>query len=60
MRSNNQVNCPLVNNELIDIADCIENVDVADGMIKEECMPDDYKKTDNWREVCKKCKFHNM
>lgn len=53
------VRCPLIDNENIDIADCIENVDIVDGMIKPECMPDRFKKHENWREICKNCKYHD-
>lgn len=54
-----KVYCPLVNEEIEGI-DCIENSDVAAGMIKEETLPQKYKKEENWREICKNCKYHNL
>lgn len=55
-----KIRCPLVNNENIDIADCIENVDIVDGMIKEDGMPERFKKNENWRKICESCKYHDM
>lgn len=49
--------CPLVDT-LIDIGDCIENVDVVDGLIIESSLPDQYKQKENWKEICKNCKYH--
>lgn len=54
------IHCPLVDNEIIDISDCIENVDIVSGMIKKECMPDRFKKHEKWMEICQNCKYHNM
>lgn len=50
--------CPLVNANIENI-DCIENRDVVDEMIIDDSMPDKYKQKENWREICKKCKWHN-
>lgn len=53
------ISCPLVDT-LIASADCIENVDVVDGLIVEESMPDRYKVKEGWKEICRKCKFHEL
>lgn len=50
--------CPLVD-ERIDIGECIENTDVVDGIIKESTLPEQYKRKENWKEICKNCKYHN-
>lgn len=50
--------CPLVDDKIEDI-DCIENRDVVDGMIKENSLPIRYKQKEKWKEICKKCKWHN-
>lgn len=50
--------CPLVD-EMIEDIDCIENRDVVDGMIVESSLPDKYKQKENWRGICKNCKWHN-
>ncbi len=49
--------CPLVDT-LINIGDCIENIDVVDGLITESSLPDQYKQKENWKEICKNCKYH--
>lgn len=54
----NNVLCPLVDNS-IEAIDCIENRDVVDGMIAEESLPDKYKRKSDWKEICRKCKWHN-
>ena len=46
--------------KLIDISDCIENVDVVDGLIIESSLPSEYTKKQNWKEICKKCKYHEF
>ena len=56
----NIIRCPLVNNEYIDDIDCIENIDVVDGLIKDTKMPKKFKQKENWREMCSKCKYHNI
>ena len=46
--------CPLVDYK-IDIVDCMENRD-----IKEESIPEEYKKKENWKDVCKNCKYNKF
>lgn len=53
------IRCPLVDT-LITSAECIENVDIVDGMIVEESMPDKYKTKKEWKEICKNCKYHEL
>lgn len=48
--------CPLVD-EVIDAIDCIENADVVRGIIIEDSMPQKFIQKENWREICKKCKY---
>lgn len=54
----NTILCPLVDDIIEDI-ECIENRDVVDEMITEESLPNKYKRKSNWKEICKKCKWHN-
>ena len=54
----NKVMCPLADN-FIEIYECIENVDVVDGLIKEKTMPERFKVKENWKEICKNCKYYN-
>lgn len=58
MKGNKEVMCPLVD-EMIEDVDCIENADVADQMLTDHGMPERYKRKENWREICKQCKWHN-
>lgn len=53
------IKCPLVDEEFIDIIDCVENVDIVDELIKDINMPQKFKQKENWREVCLKCKYHD-
>lgn len=45
--------CPLVE-RYIDPVDCMENRD-----IKDESIPAEYKQKEGWKEICRKCKYHN-
>ncbi|UTB43638.1 hypothetical protein NKF89_04965 [Agathobacter rectalis] len=54
----NTILCPLVDDIIEDI-ECIENRDVVDEMITEESLPNKYKRKSNWKEICRKCKWHN-
>lgn len=53
----NKIPCPLVD-EKITPGDCIENIDIVDGLIIESSLPDQYKQKENWKEICKNCKYH--
>jgi len=50
--------CPLIDNE-INGYECMENVDVVDGLIKESSLPDRYKTKDGWKDICIQCKWHD-
>lgn len=39
-------------------AECIENCDCIDGYIKILSLPDEYKRKAEFKEICKKCKYH--
>lgn len=58
-KDENLIECPLVDNH-IEIGDCVVFSDVAAGMLKEDCIPKEYRKKDNWREICKNCKYYDM
>ena len=45
--------CPLVD-EKIEPVDCMENRET-----REESIPQKYKQKHDWKEICKKCKYHN-
>ncbi len=55
---NENVMCPLVGYEIEPI-DCILNCDCVSGMLKIENMPDIFKKSPDFADICKKCKNHN-
>lgn len=52
------ISCPLVDRK-IEIGDCIENRDVADGLIIDTNMPQHFIQKENWKDICKGCKYHN-
>ncbi len=51
--ADDKILCPLVDKK-IRIDDCMENRE-----IKEEFIPAEYKIKDDWKDICKKCKYHN-
>lgn len=57
--TNDAIKCPLID-EFIEIGDCVVYSDIARGMIKERCLPDKFKVKENWRNICKSCKYHEM
>lgn len=48
-----KVICPLIDS-LIDPIDCLEN-----QALREESFPEKFKKKDDWKEICKNCKFQD-
>lgn len=52
-----RVLCPLVAREITD-TECIETQDVAEKILKADVLPDEFKRHENWRDLCKACKFH--
>ena len=55
----NEVVCPLVDRS-IDISDCIENIDCIDGFIVLSSLPEEYRQKNNYIEICKNCKYHDI
>lgn len=51
------VKCPLVNRE-IEEGECVVTVDVCECMIKETVLSNEITEQKNWREICKKCEYH--
>lgn len=50
--------CPLIDNN-IDPMDCIENIDIIDDFISDDThIPNEFKVKPNYKEICKKCKYH--
>ncbi len=45
--------CPLVERE-IDAVDCMENRDTQESFI-----PEEFKKKNDWKELCKACQYNN-
>lgn len=52
-----RVLCPLIGS-LIDAAECMETQDCADGAVKADALPPEYKARADWRKTCKTCKYH--
>lgn len=53
----NKIQCPLVNGSIEDY-ECLEISDCADGLIKDEVIPDRFKEKDDWKDTCLKCPNH--
>lgn len=54
-----EVMCPMID-EIIDSYICVGIRDIPAGLFKLECMPDRFKKKDNWIEICKACEWHDF
>lgn len=52
-----EIKCPMID-AMIEIGDCVIYSDVASGMLKESCIPEKFKENENWRDICKGCKYH--
>ena len=49
--------CPMAD-KFIGVGECVENVDIVDSLIVENSSPAEYKQKSEWKEICKKCKYH--
>ncbi|MBR6336186.1 MAG: hypothetical protein IKR76_00480 [Ruminococcus sp.] len=59
MEGRSMIKCPLVDKDIYEI-DCLENIDIIDEFISsEEHIPDEFKAKPNYKDICKKCAFHN-
>lgn len=58
MEDDRMVMCPLVD-EMINDIECIETADAVAGIILEQSVPDKFKNKENWKDICKKCRWHN-
>lgn len=52
------VYCPLVSED-IEIIDCIVTADVVRQILKDTVMPNKFKCKENWKDICRNCKYHN-
>lgn len=52
------IRCPLKNEE-IDEGECVVTVDACDSMIKERVIEKKILEQKNWKEICRKCKYHD-
>ena len=50
------VMCPLAA-EMLSVDDGIPFQDISNGSIKDRNMPDKYKQKNNWRAICRGCKW---
>lgn len=50
--------CDLIDSD-ISGSDCIIVCDVADDMLKETAIDSKFKVKEDFKEICKNCKFHN-
>lgn len=52
------IRCPILNRD-IDIGECVVIVDISEGCVKETLLPDNIRKIENWKDICKECENHN-
>ncbi len=55
----NRIICPLINKEISD-DDCYDVCLVANKMLKPSAIPEMFTQKEDFREVCKNCKNHNL
>ncbi|MEG1106609.1 MAG: hypothetical protein RSB90_07410 [Eubacterium sp.] len=51
------VACPL-SDATIDAGLCVVIQDVSGGVLTEEVLPNEFKKKDDWKQICKRCKWY--
>ena len=56
----NRITCPLIDNKEISDADCYDVCLVANKMLKASAIPEIFTQKEDFREICKNCKNHNM
>ena len=54
-----RVRCPLID-DMIEAGDCVVYSDVANEMLKDSCIPEAFKVKEDWREICKNCKYFGL
>ena len=55
---NEIINCPLMERKVERTNECYFISMVADNLMIEKELPDDFVKVDNWREICSNCPNH--
>lgn len=55
----NEIKRPLID-DMIDVGDYVVYSDVSSGMLKEYCIPDEFRKKKKWKDICKNCQYHEM
>ena len=56
----NRITCPLIDNKEISDADCYDVCLVANKMLKASAIPEMFTQKEDFREICKNRKNHNM
>lgn len=51
--------CPLVD-IMIEKNNCLENTMVNAGFMDEFTMIEKFREKENWREICRNCKYYNF
>ncbi len=51
------IDCPLTDSE-IDIGECVATVDACDGAVQEQILSPIILKQDDWKEICRACRYH--
>ena len=57
--SENKIKCPLVDDEEIEIGDGVIVSSIANECIKEKRLPKEFKRHENWREICENCEYYD-
>lgn len=53
----NKVRCPIVNRE-IEQYNCFEVCQVAERMVKDAVIPEEFSSVNNFRDICNQCPNH--
>lgn len=52
------IKCPITNKE-IDIGECVTTVDACEHCVSETVVARELKEVKNWRDICRKCEYHD-
>ncbi len=52
----NGIECPLIDGKIKE-SNCLENTMVTAGFMKENTLFFQFKEKQNWREICRNCKY---
>lgn len=53
------VDCPLINKKILNSV-CVENAMAVEGFLDDNNIISVFKEKENWKEICKNCRYFNF